>query len=100
MSYILGPEGDPSGASLLAGPPAIPDGAGLRLVLSLLLLVLSVRFCPDKQINKHYDMCNLWEMLPPFTDCPRTSCLFFVFFSTPLFAFLSYIVHDGQNVYK
>lgn len=44
-SYVLGPEGDPGGASLLAGPPAIPYRAGLGLVLSLLFLLLSVRFC-------------------------------------------------------
>lgn len=50
VSYILGPEGDPSGASLLAGPPAIPYGAGLRLVLSLLLL--SVHFCPSRRMAK------------------------------------------------
>lgn len=49
VSYILGPEGDPSGAPLFAGPPAIPDGAGLRLVLSLLLLILFVRFCDSRR---------------------------------------------------
>lgn len=45
VSHILSPEGDAGGASLLAGPPAFPYGAGLRLVLSLLLLLLSVHFC-------------------------------------------------------
>lgn len=50
VSYILGPEGDPSGASLLAGPPAIPYGAGLRLVLSILLFL--VHFCPSRTTTK------------------------------------------------
>lgn len=46
IAHLLGPEGDASGAPLLAGPPAIPYGAGLRLVLAFLLLLLSVHFCP------------------------------------------------------
>lgn len=49
VSHVLGPEGDPGGASLLAGPPAIPYGAGLRLVLSLLFLLLSVGFCRQEE---------------------------------------------------
>lgn len=52
VSHVLGPEGDPGGASLLAGPPAIPYGAGLRLVLSLLFLLLSVGFCWAGRRNK------------------------------------------------
>lgn len=44
VTYVLGPEGNSSGASLLTGPPAIPYGAGLRLVLSLLLLFLFLSF--------------------------------------------------------
>jgi len=54
VSYILSPEGHPSGASLLAGPPAIPYGAGLRLVLSLLLLLLPVCFCPLRRTKNYF----------------------------------------------
>lgn len=58
VSYILGPEGDPSGASLLAGPPAIPYGARLRLVLTLLLLLLFVRFCASTRMMTGKLQCD------------------------------------------